>query len=142
MAEDVVGFVIEQDAENLVIDQALGQLGGAAKDLFDGERGVGFAADFVQQQKRFGLTALVLVELGVFDGGADARRDQRENRLLVGSEIIELAAFDVQNADDAAADDQRDGEFGANGIERRSGNADRSAHRRREWPDRSRQRRR
>ena len=38
-------------------------------------------------------------------------------RLLIGSEIIEFAAFDVQNADHATANDQRDGKFGANGIQ-------------------------
>src|SRR5271168_1660995 len=69
------------------------------------------------QQTILTLAALVFVELGVFDGGADARGDQSQNCLLIGREIIELVAFDVQDADDAATDDQRDGQLGANGIE-------------------------
>ena len=36
MAENVGGFVVKQNAENLVVDQALGEFGGAAQNFFDG----------------------------------------------------------------------------------------------------------
>ena len=34
VAENFVGIVVEQDAENLIIDDSLGQFGGAAQDFF------------------------------------------------------------------------------------------------------------
>ena len=48
MPKYVVGVVVEQNAENLVVDDSLRQFGGPPENFFDFENGAGFAADFVQ----------------------------------------------------------------------------------------------
>ena len=82
MAKDGSTLVVEQDAENLVVDQPLGQFRRAAQHLFHLQRGIRFAPDFVQQQQRLGLLLRALEEPRVLDGRADAAGDQRENGLL------------------------------------------------------------
>ena len=132
MAKYVVGVVIQQNRENLIVDQPLRQLGCAAQHFFHRKRGIRFAAHFVQQQQRLGLIALVLEELRVFDRRADARRHQRQNILLVGREIIRLAAFDIQHADRRARAPSAGRQVRSARLPRRSSSADRHAHRRRE----------
>src|ERR1700720_3913364 len=59
----------------------------------------------------------MFVEARVFNGGADAARDQHQNVLLVGRKVIRLAAFNIEHADHAPALNQWDSEFGANTIQ-------------------------
>src|SRR6185437_1811570 len=101
MTENALGFVVEQNRENLIVDDALDHFGGAAENSFDIEERTGFAGDFVEQQERVCLAAGSLEKARVFDGAGDARGEHGQNILLVGSEIIELAAFDIEDADDA-----------------------------------------
>ena len=101
MAKDVLGFLVQQDAENLVVNQAFGKFGGAAQNFLHVQSGVRFAADFVEQQQRLGLILLVLEKPRVFNRRADAAGDQHQNILLVGREVIQLAAFDIEHPDHA-----------------------------------------
>ena len=118
MAENGGCLVVEQDAEDLVIDQALGQLRRPAQHLLYLQRRAGFAADFVEQQKSLGLFLGVFKKARVFDGRADAAADEREQHLLVRREVIELAAFDIEDSDHSTAHDQRYGKLGAHFVDR------------------------
>ena len=60
----------------------------------------------------------MLEQPGIFDGSGNAAGDQREDVLLIAREIIDLAAFDVEDADYAAAHNQRNGQFRSDGVER------------------------
>ena len=91
MTEDVLGFVVEHDAEDLVVDDALDEFGGAAKKFFDIEDGADFAADFVEEEKRFGLGANFLEQARVFNGDGKSAGEQSEDILLIGGEIVEVA---------------------------------------------------
>ena len=91
MTENVLGLVVEHDAEDLVIDDALDEFGGAAKKLFDIEDGADFAADFVEEEKRFGLGANFLEETGVFNGDCKSAGEQGEDILLISGEVVEVA---------------------------------------------------
>ena len=79
MAKHSSGFVVKENAENLVVNQALGQLGSAAKDLFHLQRGAGFTTDFIEQEQRFGLLLGAFEKARVFDRGTDAAGDERKN---------------------------------------------------------------
>ena len=57
MPKDVAGLVVKEDAEYLIIDQALCQFRCAAQHLFHLQGGVHFARDFIEQQKCLGLFA-------------------------------------------------------------------------------------
>src|SRR2546427_2284882 len=116
MAEGMLRFVIQQNAEDLIINHALDQLGGATEKLLDRKDGTGFAADLIQDKKRFGLRAGALKQAGIFNGHGEARGQQAENVLLVAGEINEMAALDVQDADALAFEHQRDGQLRAHGV--------------------------
>ena len=47
---------------------------------------------------------------------ADAGGGQREQMQMLGTEVIDLFAFDIQHADEPPLVDERDGELGANGF--------------------------
>src|SRR5262249_36053473 len=49
MTEDLLLFVIEHDAEDVVVDNALDLLGGAAKQLLNIENRAHFAAELIEQ---------------------------------------------------------------------------------------------
>jgi hypothetical protein len=55
MAKDLLLFVEQHQAQNLVIDYALDQFGGAAQHRFDVQNRADFAADLVENQQRFRL---------------------------------------------------------------------------------------
>ena len=59
----------------------------------------------------------MLVESRVFHRRADAARHQHQNVLLIGREVIQLAAFDIEHPDHAPAVNQRHCEFRANAVE-------------------------
>src|SRR5277367_5167618 len=117
MAEYFLRFVVEHEAENLVVDNAFYLFGGAAQQLFDIKDRAGLAADFVQQQQRVRLLADALEEPGVFNGDGEAAGEEGENPLLIRREISQVAALHVQNADNFALQHQGDGKLGANIID-------------------------
>ena len=49
MAKNFLIFVVEHQAENLVIDDALDLFGGATKQFFDVQDGAGLASNFIEQ---------------------------------------------------------------------------------------------
>ena len=117
MTENVLGFVVEHDTENLVIDDALDEFGGAAEKFFDIEDGADFAADFVEKKKRFGLGTDFLEQAGVFNGDGESAGKQGEDILLIGGEVVEVTALDVEHAGTFAAQHEGNGEFGADAID-------------------------
>src|ERR1700751_901 len=118
MAKDFLLFVVEHDAENLIVDDAFDLLGGAAQKLFDIKNGAHFAADFVEQEQRVGLRIGALIEARIFNGDRQAAAQQGQNALLIGSEIVQPIALDIQNANAFAMNHQRDSQFGAHAVNR------------------------
>ena len=111
MTKGVAGLVVQQNAEDLIVDQPLGQLGRAPQHFFHGQRGIRFAAHLVQKQQSFSLIPFMLEELRVLDGRADTRSHQHQNVLLIAREIVRLLAFDIQHANHAPAHHQRNRQF-------------------------------
>src|SRR5438128_6231183 len=116
VAENLQLVVIEHEAEDLIIDNALGQLGGAAKELLDVKDGAHFAADFVEQKQRIGLRANAFEQARVFDGHGEAAGQQGEDALLVAGEIVQVAALNIEHADAFAADHQRNSQLRAHAV--------------------------
>ncbi len=54
----------------------------------------------------------LFVQTGVLDGAGDGGGEQSEGASMFGSEIVEADAFEVQNANDAVAEEEGDGDFG------------------------------
>ena len=116
MAKNAVGLFVQQNAENLVVDDALRKFGGTAKNFFHAQGRVRFAPDFVEQQQRFSLIAFVLEEARIFDCRADAAGNKRQDVLLVFGEVVDLAALDVENTDHAPAKNERHSQFRSDSI--------------------------
>ena len=53
-------FVVEHDAQNLVVDHPLGLLGGTAQQLLNVQDRTSFPADFIQEQQSVGLRTHLL----------------------------------------------------------------------------------
>src|SRR5260221_7866563 len=117
VTKDFLFFVVEQDAKDLIVDHALDEFGGAAQQFFDVKDGADFAADLVQQKKRFGLRADAFKEPCVFNGNRQATAKQGQNVLLVAGEIIQMIALDIEDADALALKHQGDGKLGSNAID-------------------------
>src|SRR5690348_7331792 len=67
MAKNTFRLVVKQDAENLVVDDALDHFGRAAQDAFDVKNGIGFARDFIEEKERIRLMPRALVKPGIFN---------------------------------------------------------------------------
>jgi hypothetical protein len=68
LQEKIRGGVVEHDAHDLVVDDALHQFSGPAQEGFHIEDGAGLAPNFVQEQKRIGLAAGAFEKARIFDG--------------------------------------------------------------------------
>src|SRR6516164_6351034 len=99
MTEDLLLFVVQHDAEYVVVDHALDLLCGAAKELLDVQDRAHLAADFVEQQQSIGLGVRAFVQSGVFDGHGKPAPEQGQYALLLGGEVVEVVALDVEHTD-------------------------------------------
>ncbi len=77
MPEHFLLFVVEHDAQNLIIDHALGLLRSETQQLFDVQDRARFAADFVQQQQCVRLRANLLEQSRVFHRDGQPAGQQR-----------------------------------------------------------------
>src|SRR5262250_252805 len=99
MTEDLLVFVVQHDAEYVIVDDALDQLGGAAKKFLDIQDRAHLAADFVEQQQSIGLGVGAFVQSGVFDGHGKPAAEHGQYALLLGGEVVEVVALDVEHTD-------------------------------------------
>src|SRR5208283_372229 len=106
------GRVEQQDAEHLVIDEALQYLGDALEQFVKVENRTEFARDFVEQGQGARLAADAGVKASVFDAHRHARGDQREHALVLLGEVALFTSLQVDHADHAVLDNQRDGQLG------------------------------
>src|SRR5580704_12769506 len=120
VAKYMLLFVVQQDAQNLIINYMLDQFSGAAQEFFDVKNGADFPADFVENQKRFGLCADLLKKTRIFDGYGQTDGKQAENFLLFLGEVAGVLALDIQHANAFTSKHQGNGELGAdafNGVD-------------------------
>ncbi len=108
--------VDEHDGEHLVVDEAAEELADAFEELVDVEDGGEFDGDLVEDFEGLGLAGDAGVEARVLDGLADARGGEGEQVQVLGTEVIEFFAFEIENADDFVFVDERNGELGADGV--------------------------
>ena len=118
MAKDLLLLVIQHDAQNLVINHALDQFGGATEQGLHIEDGADLPANLVQDQQGFSLSSHLLEQSRVFDGDGKAIRQHREDILLFPREVVEVAALDVKHADALPAEHQRHGKFRTDAFDR------------------------
>ena len=112
-----VGFVIQQNSQNLIVDDALDEFRGAAQQFLHGENGIRLAAHFVEDQQRVGLAADAFKEARVFDGDGQTAGHQRQNALLIAREVIDLRALDVEHADRLSLHHERNHHLRPNRID-------------------------
>ena len=117
MTEDLLLFVVQHETENLVVDYALHQFGGAAEHLLHVEDRADFAADLVQNQKSLGLGADLLEQTSVFDGDGEAIGEHGQDVLLVLGEVIQMLALNIEDTDNLGAKYEGNCEFGANAVD-------------------------
>ena len=72
-----------------------------------------FARDLGEHRKCLRLPRDTRVQPGILDGHGNSRRRQFEQAKLLLLEVADLLAFDVDDADDAALDDERHSQLGA-----------------------------
>src|SRR5258706_5307572 len=111
MAKHVSRFVVKQNSQYLVVDDALYEFSGAAQQFLDIENGICLAAYFVENQQRVGLTANTLEQARVFDSHREPARHQCQNALLIASKIIDVRALNVEHSDRLAFHDQGNNEL-------------------------------
>src|SRR5262245_35258244 len=107
VAKDLLLFVVQHDAQNVIVDHALDLLGGAAKELLDIEDRTHFTADFIKKKQRVGLSVRAFVKPGIFDRDGQAAAEQRQNALLLWREVIEVIALNIEYANTFALNHQR-----------------------------------
>src|SRR5208283_760757 len=116
VAKNFLLFVVEHDADNLIVDDALDEFGGAAKEFFNIEDGANLAADFREDHEGFALGALFLEKARILNGDGKATGQKRENVLLVFGEVVRLAALDIEDTNASAAEHERDSQFRADSV--------------------------
>ena len=109
-------FVVQHDADNLVVNHALHKFGGAAQKFLDIKDGADLTADFREDHESFALGALFLEEARVLNGDGEAAGQQRENVLLVLGEVVRLAALDIKDTNAGAAEHEWHGQFRTNRV--------------------------
>ena len=107
--------VPEEDGEHLEVDDALHGEADALEKVIGIEDACDLAGDLVDDGEGLGLAGDAGVEACVLDGDGHSRGDKLEETLVLGGEEAGDLGFEVENADDLVLDDERDGEFGANG---------------------------
>ena len=112
-----VAFVIQQNSQNLIVDDALDEFRGAAQQLLHGEDGIRLAAHFIENQQRVCLAANAFKEPRIFDGDGQAAGHQSQNTLLVAREVVDLRALDVEHADRLSLHHERNDHFGPDRID-------------------------
>jgi hypothetical protein len=117
MTKDFLLFVIEHDADDLVVDDALDEFGGAAQKFLNIEDGADFPANFIENQERLRLGSDLLKKARIFNCHDKAASEQSDDSLLVFGEVIRVAALDVQDADGFSAEEERNGEFGLHAFD-------------------------
>ena len=113
-------FVIQHDAQDLIIDDPLDLFRCAPQQFFHIQNRTRLAAHFIQQQQRFRLRADLLKQSRIVNGDSQPARQQRQNALLLGREVARVAALNIQHADAFALQHQRHSQFGThafNGID-------------------------
>ncbi len=102
----------EQDGEHLEVDDALEEMADALEQVVEVEDAGELAGDFVEDGEGLRLAGDAGVEAGVFDGDGHARGGEFEQALVLVGEVGGVLGLEVDDADDAVLDDERDGEFG------------------------------
>ena len=113
MLELLGALVPQEDGEHLVVDDALEEDADALEEIVEVEDAGDLAGDLVEDGEGLGLAGDAGVEAGVFDGDGHARGDEFEQALMVGGEEAGDLGLDIDDSDDFAFDDERDGELGA-----------------------------
>src|ERR1019366_122811 len=108
------GFAVrieQKNAEHLVVDQPLEQLCDALEQFVEIQNRSEFARNFIQQKQRAGLARDACVQASILYADCHARRDQRQQTLVLFGEVSLFAGLNVDHANHPVLDDQRDGEF-------------------------------
>jgi hypothetical protein len=111
--EHLIALVHQPHGEHLEIDDAAHQLAYALEQGIDVEDGGKLAADFVEHFECLRLARDAGVQAGVFDGLSDAGGGELQQPEVLGREVIRLFGLDVDDADDAILDNQRNSQLGA-----------------------------
>ncbi len=115
--EAVLQFLLrlieQQDAEHLVVNDLRKAVGDAFEQLVEVQDGGEFFADVEEQAEVAGLARHAGVEARVLDGDGDARGDDGEDAAVLFGEVAALGGLQVEHADDAVLDDERNCQLGA-----------------------------
>ena len=111
MAQCFTARIEQKNAEHLVVDQPLEQLCDALEQFVEIQNRSEFARNFIQQKQRAGLARDARVQARVLYAHRHARRDQRQQTLVLFGEVTLFARLNVDHANHPVLDDQRDGEF-------------------------------
>jgi hypothetical protein len=117
VAEELAGIVDEEDAEAVELDELAEAGGDFLKEVIEVEDGGEFLGEFGEDLEGTVVLVDTAVEAGVFDGGGNAAGDEAEEGDFAFAVGVEASAFEVDDADEAAAGEHGDGEFAADGIE-------------------------
>ena len=112
--DEGLAFLIEQhDGEHLVVDEAAEELADALEERIEIEDGGELDGDLVEDLEGLRLAGDASVEAGILNGLRDARGGHGEHVEMLGTEEIELLAFEIHDADEAIFGDEGNGQLGA-----------------------------
>ncbi len=114
MLQHAAGRIEQQDGEHLVVDDASQQIGNPLQQLVDIQDRGQLAADLGQQGQLPRLPRHARVQARVLDADGDARREQRQQPLVLFGERARLVGFHIDHADDFVLGDQRHRQLGTN----------------------------
>ena len=118
VAENFLLFVIQHDAQYLVIDHPLRLFRRAPQQFFHFQNRTRFARHFIQQQQRIRLCPHFLKQPRILNRHRQPAGQQRQNVLLVTRKVIQVPALHVQHADAFPLQHQRHSQLGAHAVNR------------------------
>ena len=104
-------LVEEQDAEHLVVDDALDHLGHALQQLVEVEDRGGLLADLVEGGQEARVPARLAVQGRVLDGDGQVAGQDEEGGARLRVVGVRVRPLDVEHPDEPVAVDERDGEL-------------------------------
>ena len=102
----------QQDAEHLEINQPAQQFANAFQQLVEIQDRRQLAGNLVQQQQGARLACSARIELSIFNADGHARRNQRQQPLVLVGEVARIARLQIYHPNDTVLDDQWDGQLG------------------------------
>ena len=114
LAQDELALLLveEQDAEHLVVDDALDHLGHALQQLVEVQDRRGLLADLVERGEQARVPARLAIQGGVLDGHGQVAGQHEQGGARFGVVGVRVGPFDVEHAHEPVAVDERDGELG------------------------------